>query len=750
MKGFTARNNFNDELSDMNISMEEESHCSESVTLSSPPRASRERSGGGSGTGFSTASRLFFDEFDNEDSETKKPTGILRPLDLNLQLSGLTDDTTSSSAVGSRTPHRKTMPVENNVQRKRHAEQQLIGRDLSFDYEDDTDNQESPVEMIQSPRVSPSCYKSPSTYPGAASTATVHKSPCYRTMDGRTIQSKNPFSPMYTEDAAVSSSVGPISESLNFPVSLEEKETFSGDNQRAPFLRHRLQKRDSKFSPSYMNPVAPSMDHYNAFTRDGYPERQGRYSFTGSPIREVEASKERERRSMDIPISHKVRRRTKFEDAAAAASVAPHPAASEYCKIKKQTNLFVDTEPPEDPKSYYRQRDKISPTDVLSFPSMNSPGSPSTPMPPTPTKPKQYRRRPKTKYTPVRKPAVPPTPMPERRSRAFHSDQEVEAMEHERNEPQSRFHSDFDVIDELGNGSFGNVFKVMSRLDGCMYAIKVAHRPAKGNADKDRMLKEVYALAALSDQADAATFHIVRYHQAWMEEQRLYIQTELCTSTLAAEIQHRSPTLMPTERRYKFLREMCLALEFIHKNGMVHLDIKPENIFIKNNQFKLGDFGLVSKVSEHDVEEGDSRYMSMELLSGDHTDLTKSDLFSLGITLYELCLGGLRPLPTNGPEWQNLRAANFMALANTPVEMQHLIKLMMNPNFPARPSAAELLKRPQLLSDEQKALVAERNKVVQANLALAEQANRLKILSPPPVPLPRKGLLVRANTWNGS
>jgi wee1-like protein kinase len=84
-------------------------------------------------------------------------------------------------------------------------------------------------------------------------------------------------------------------------------------------------------------------------------------------------------------------------------------------------------------------------------------------------------------------------------------------------------------------------------------------------------------LAALSDQADTATFHIVRYHQAWMEENRLYIQTELCTSTMAAEMKQ-GP--MSVKRRFKFLREVCLALEFIHNNGMVHLDIKPENIFV--------------------------------------------------------------------------------------------------------------------------------------------------------------------------
>ena len=55
----------------------------------------------------------------------------------------------------------------------------------------------------------------------------------------------------------------------------------------------------------------------------------------------------------------------------------------------------------------------------------------------------------------------------------------------------SRFKSDFDVIGELGKGSFGAVYKVLSRLDGCMYAVKTALRKVKGNADRDRMLKEV-------------------------------------------------------------------------------------------------------------------------------------------------------------------------------------------------------------------------------------------------------------------
>ena len=168
---------------------------------------------------------------------------------------------------------------------------------------------------------------------------------------------------------------------------------------------------------------------------------------------------------------------------------------------------------------------------------------------------------------------------------------------------------------------------------------------------------------------------------------------------------------------------------------------------LKNEQFKLGDFGLVSKVSSHDVEEGDSRYMSIELLSGDHADLTKSDIFSLGITMYELSLGEGKSLPSNGPEWQSLRSAGVPQLSSMPEEFHRIIRTMMNPSYQQRPSANELLKRPQLLSEEQKMLLRERNRVLQANLALVAQSKKLEKLAPP---LPKRNVLTRRNTWSFS
>uniref|UniRef100_A0A7S1YQJ0 Protein kinase domain-containing protein n=1 Tax=Ditylum brightwellii TaxID=49249 RepID=A0A7S1YQJ0_9STRA len=304
--------------------------------------------------------------------------------------------------------------------------------------------------------------------------------------------------------------------------------------------------------------------------------------------------------------------------------------------------------------------------------------------------------------------------------------------------PSSRFHDDFQEVGILGTGSFGSVYKCISRLDGCLYAVKVVKREARGEIARHHMLKEVYALAALCNQSDGREFHIVRYHQAWMEENRLYIQTELCTSTLCNEISrgcfHQKRKngdnvdgSDSNERHFKLLREILLALELIHGNDMVHLDIKPDNIFVKNDQFKLGDFGLAHKAAPgDDVEEGDARYMSKELLSGELDDLTKCDIFSLGATMYEVCLG--RSLPPNGQEWQDIRAGLLSPLHETKAELRNIIVDMMHPKPDQRPSATELLKRRQLLSKEQQELIVEKNKVKEVSMALAAQQKKLEKL----------------------
>ncbi|KAJ8612928.1 hypothetical protein CTAYLR_006173 [Chrysophaeum taylorii] len=311
---------------------------------------------------------------------------------------------------------------------------------------------------------------------------------------------------------------------------------------------------------------------------------------------------------------------------------------------------------------------------------------------------------------------------------------------------ESRFGTDFEVVKVIGSGTFGMVHKVKSRIDGVFYAVKSTRTRFKGKRHRDRLLAEVFALAALSaDNDHDGGRHVVRYYQAWIEDERLYIQTELCDASLEQHLakgrfSRDAPSL------WHFLRQMCLALDLLHGRGLVHLDIKPANVFVvvaHQLTFKLGDFGLVSRANASgDVVEGDSRYMSKELLDDDvfdfdsRRDLTKCDVFSLGITTYEICRGGT-PLPPNGPEWHTLRTdPPSLAPIGVPAGLDAAVHAMMRPDPTDRPSATSLLEdRPELQSELQqlaKQLELERNHV-------AEYRNQVINLS--------QHRLCRSNTW---
>lgn len=264
---------------------------------------------------------------------------------------------------------------------------------------------------------------------------------------------------------------------------------------------------------------------------------------------------------------------------------------------------------------------------------------------------------------------------------------------------RGRFDTDFQIISLLGTGNFGMVYSVKGQVDDICYAIKKSKRRFHGDHDRSSMMMEIHACSEVSSSSDNdEVFSIVRYYAAWIQDDYIYLQMELCETSVENLIAEGHAFV--GKEISLILRHMLLALKFLHSHSFVHLDIKPANILMKHGHYKLGDFGLARRhLQGHvmsGVEEGDSRYLAPELLEWSirDKDLTKSDLFSLGITGYELCVGGVNRLPQNGAEWHSLRNNEFHLVPSKDgltQEMVDIIRNLMHSDPSQRPAAEIML-----------------------------------------------------------
>ncbi|KJH50749.1 kinase domain protein [Dictyocaulus viviparus] len=193
------------------------------------------------------------------------------------------------------------------------------------------------------------------------------------------------------------------------------------------------------------------------------------------------------------------------------------------------------------------------------------------------------------------------------------------------------FEQCFREIRVLGRGLFGEALEVECKETGDRYAVKRALHTFESAGNRQLKLRE-----ATNHEAIPPHENIVRFEKAWEERGRLYIQTELCGANLA---EYREKLgVLPDPELWKILHDMVKALHHMHSLGMLHMDIKPSNIFISGNSTcKLGDFGLAfdtNKISRDTAEEGDKYYMAPEILNNSPT--TAADVYSLGVSMLEL------------------------------------------------------------------------------------------------------------------
>ncbi|XP_055006095.1 membrane-associated tyrosine- and threonine-specific cdc2-inhibitory kinase isoform X2 [Boleophthalmus pectinirostris] len=263
------------------------------------------------------------------------------------------------------------------------------------------------------------------------------------------------------------------------------------------------------------------------------------------------------------------------------------------------------------------------------------------------------------------------------------------------NKQQTYFNQCFTNLGLLGRGSFGEVFKVQSNKDGHQYAVKRSAHRFRGNNERSRSLREARNHERLSPHP-----HILKFVAAWEECGRLFIQTELCNTSLLLHAENQPPGL-DEPAAWNYLCDLLSALEHLHSHGFVHLDLKPANVLVtESGRLKLADFGLLFQFKKNvgeqtvkeDMQEGDPRYMAPELLQGEYGPA--ADVFSLGVSILELACN--LEVPNGGEGWQQLRQGCLPAefTSGLSPEFQTVLKLMLTPEPSKRPTVSELLSLP--------------------------------------------------------
>uniref|UniRef100_A0A6G3MEH0 Wee1-like protein kinase 2 (Trinotate prediction) n=1 Tax=Henneguya salminicola TaxID=69463 RepID=A0A6G3MEH0_HENSL len=274
-----------------------------------------------------------------------------------------------------------------------------------------------------------------------------------------------------------------------------------------------------------------------------------------------------------------------------------------------------------------------------------------------------------------------------------------------------------EVVQLLGNGDSGQAYKCRSK-NGDYYVSKRYTNALHGNNDFARMIKEAAALSKLKHA------NIVSYIGSFVKNKHFFINIEFCNGFNLRKIinLYSNNDSVPSEHKVKiFLRQMLSALSYIHNIGIVHYDVKPDNIFSNipdkndltehnlvninvfdpiNNIFKLGDFGhcFISNIVNIGVKEGDSRYLAKEALEtycenyisndGQTYPHSSSDIFALALTTAEYC--GCDPLPKCGESWQLIREGHLPALhISYSDDLIDLLRKMIVFDNSDRPSATQ-------------------------------------------------------------
>jgi serine/threonine-protein kinase len=233
---------------------------------------------------------------------------------------------------------------------------------------------------------------------------------------------------------------------------------------------------------------------------------------------------------------------------------------------------------------------------------------------------------------------------------------------------------DYQVVGILGAGGMGQVYKVRNVISDRVEAMKVLLPDLVNQPDlADRFLREIKVQASLEHPNIAALHTAVR-----VDNQLLMLMEFVEGVTLDQKLKD-GP--LPAAEAVNYVMQVLSALDYAHAQGVVHRDIKPANMMLTaGGVVKLMDFGIARSSADHKLTQtgttvGSLYYMSPEQIQGVAMPDARSDLYSVGVSLYELVTG---KRPFDGDSQFAIMSAHLAGTPIAPVTVDPRLPKLLN------------------------------------------------------------------------
>ncbi|KAK6004600.1 hypothetical protein QM012_008462 [Aureobasidium pullulans] len=249
---------------------------------------------------------------------------------------------------------------------------------------------------------------------------------------------------------------------------------------------------------------------------------------------------------------------------------------------------------------------------------------------------------------------------------------------------------DYHMLEELGSGSFGVVYKAVEKATGDLVAIK--HIDLEGSDDDIQEIQQEIALLST-----CSSEHVTRYKASFVRGVKLWIVMEYLGGGSCLDLLKSGP--INEAQIAIIMRELLLGLDYLHNTGKIHRDIKAANVLLSSSgRVKIADFGVAAQLTNIQSQRltfvGTPFWMAPEVIQEAGYDF-KADIWSLGITAMELANG--EPPHSQVHPMKVLflipkEKAPRLEGATWTREFRDFVALCLNKNADTRPTAKTLLK----------------------------------------------------------